>query len=483
MTSTSTPRPSAQHALDRFGVTEGQVRQVLARALDRGGDFCDLYFQRTRGSYLGLEDGAVNRASSGSDLGLGIRVVRGVETGYAYTESLDSHSMLEAASVAASVSSGASRAAPTALQVGRLGNYYPTITPWADVETSRKVALMMDLEARVRKLDERIVKVSVSLRDGQSDVCIIDSTGRLMADLKPMTVCYVTCVAEDGDHRETNYAGAGARAGLEFYSEERLGQLARDVVDRTMVLFEAVAGPVGELPIVLGPGSSGILLHEAIGHGMEADAARKRTTIYADQVGELIAPKEVTIVDDGTPANLRGSINVDDEGEASNRTVLVENGVLRTFMHDRISASHFGVDPTGNGRRQSFRHIPLPRMRNTYMLAGPHSHEEILRSVKRGIYADHFSNGQVNIGPGDFTFYIKNGYLIEDGRLTQPIKDVNIIGNGPEVLRNVTMVGDDFEMDRGGWTCGKRGQQVPVGLGMPTVKVSAITIGGTEKEA
>ena len=232
------------------------------------------------------------------------------------------------------------------------------------------------------------------------------------------------------------------------------------------------------MAVVMAAGSSGILLHEAIGHGMEADFARKNTTVYSDMVGKRIAPENVTIVDDGTNPQLRGSINVDDEGNASKRTVLVDKGVLRTFMHDRISAQHFGLEPTGNGRRQSFRHMPIPRMRNTYMMAGPHAHDEIIGSIKRGIYAEHFTNGQVDIGPGDFTFYVKNGHLIEDGKLTRPIKDINIIGNGPEVLKRVTMVGDDFTLDHGGWTCGKRGQGVPVGLGMPTVAISAITVGG-----
>jgi TldD protein len=248
-----------------------------------------------------------------------------------------------------------------------------------------------------------------------------------------------------------------------------------------VILFDAAPGPIGELPVVLASGSSGILLHEAIGHGMEADFARKKITIYSDKIGKPIAPKFVTIVDDGTNPNMRGSINVDDEGTEGKRTVLVEHGILRTFLHDRISARHFKIEPTGNGRRQSFRHMPLPRMRNTYMLAGPHDREEIIKSVKKGIYAEHFTNGEVLIGAGDFSFYVKNGFLIEDGKLTRPIKDINLIGNGPEVLEKVTMVGKDFKLDEGGWTCGKRGQGVPVGLGLPTLKVGKITIGGTRK--
>jgi TldD protein len=293
-----------------------------------------------------------------------------------------------------------------------------------------------------------------------------------------MTVIYASCVATQGDRREENTYTVGGRHGLELYTDELLDEVADEAVARTMLLFDAVRPAAGEMPVVLAAGSSGILLHEAIGHGMEADFNRKGTSIYADRLGKPIAPEFVSIVDDGTLQNARGSINVDDEGNESQRTVLVERGVLRSYMHDRISARHYGVEPTGNGRRESFRNMPLPRMRSTYMLPGPHSKEEIIRSVERGIYAVSFTNGQVHIGAGDFTFYIKTGYLIEGGRLTAPIKDVNIIGNGPRVLEQVQMVGDDLEVDRGGWTCGKDGQGVPVSIGLPTVKVASVTVGG-----
>ncbi len=465
-------------SLEAFGVTEALVRAVLSKAMSRGGDFCDLYFQRGTSTRLRLTDGAVKEASITSDLGVGVRVVRGTETGYAYTESLDRASLLEAAAVAASVADGKARNAPDALRVGKAAGYYPVGTAWPEVDTARKVRVLTELQRRTAEQDARIDKITVTYRDEHKEVLVIDSAGRMMTDTQPMTTCYVNCTAVDGDRRESNYQGMGARAGIEWYDDARLDRVAARVVARTVVLFEAVPGPVGELPVVLGPGSSGILLHEAIGHGMEADAARKGTTIYSDKVNEPIAGEHVSIVDDATNPGLRGSVNVDDEGEPGRRTTLVERGVLRTFMHDRISAAHYGVEPTGNGRRQSFRHMPLPRMRNTYMLAGPHDPEELLKTVKRGIYADHFTNGQVNIGPGDFTFYVKNGWLIEDGKKTRPIKDVNLIGNGPEVLRGMTMVGTDFRLDTGGWTCGKRGQRVPVGLGMPSVKVDAITVGG-----
>jgi TldD protein len=293
-----------------------------------------------------------------------------------------------------------------------------------------------------------------------------------------MTLLALSVVAEQDGRREQNGYNVAGRAGFEFYTPERLERVAREAVARTAVLFEAVPPPAGEMPVVLGAGSSGILLHEAIGHGMEADFARKGVTLYADRIGKPVAAPFVNVVDDATPEGARGAINVDDEGNAAGTTRLVENGVLATFLHDAISARHYGVAPTGNGRRESYRHPPLPRMRATYMLPGPHRTEEILRSVKRGIYCQNFANGQVQIGAGDFTFYVKNGWLIEDGKLTRPVKDVNIIGNGPKVLERIDMVSDDLAIDEGGWTCGKDGQSVPVSQGMPTVRVSSMTVGG-----
>jgi len=293
-----------------------------------------------------------------------------------------------------------------------------------------------------------------------------------------MTLLGLSVVAEDGVRREQNGYNVAGRAGFEFYTPERLERVVREAVARTAILFEAVPPPAGEMPVVLGAGSSGILLHEAIGHGMEADFARKGVSIYADRIGKKVAAPFVNVVDDATPEGARGAINVDDEGNRAGTTRLVENGVLATFLHDSISARHYGVAPTGNGRRESYRHPPLPRMRATYMLPGPHRTEEIVRSVKRGIYCSNFANGQVQIGAGDFTFYVKNGWLIENGKLTRPVKDVNIIGNGPKVLERIDMVSDDLAIDEGGWTCGKDGQSVPVSQGMPTVRVSSMTVGG-----
>jgi TldD protein len=297
-------------------------------------------------------------------------------------------------------------------------------------------------------------------------------------DVQPMTSLYVSCVAEQDGRREQGGYNVAARSDLGFYSPDRIGRVVKEAVDRTVILFEAVPAPAGEMTVVLAAGSSGILLHEAIGHGMEADFNRKGVSIYSDKIGKPIAKPFVNIVDEGTQEGARGAINVDDEGNAAGRTMLVQDGVLATYLHDTISARHYKVAPTGNGRRESYQYAPMPRMRSTYMLPGPHKREEIIASVKRGIYCCNFTNGQVQIGAGDFTFYVKNGYMIEDGKLTRPIKDVNIIGNGPKVLEKVDMVSDDLAIDEGGWTCGKDGQSVPVSQGMPTVRVASITVGG-----
>jgi TldD protein len=346
------------------------------------------------------------------------------------------------------------------------------------VTTAEKLPLLQDLERRAFALDPRIKKVSLSFGDDTGAVLIASSDGRLAFDVQPMTRLGVSCVAEQDGRRESGYSNVAARHDISYYTPERLERLLRESVERTTVQFEASQPPAGEMPVVLGAGSSGILLHEAIGHGLEADFNRKGVSIYADRLGKAIASPLVTLVDDATGMHQRGAINIDDEGNQAGRTVLVQDGVLQGYLHDEMSARFYGVTPTGNGRRESFRHPPLPRMRSTYMLGGPHRKEEIIASVERGIYCDHFGNGQVQIGAGDFTFYVKCGYLIENGKLTRPIKDVNLIGNGPKVLEQVDMVADDLQIDEGGWTCGKDGQSVPVSQGIPTVRVKSMTVGG-----
>jgi len=466
----------------RFGVTELMIAEALGAALSRGGEYADVFFQHRVSNDLALEDGAVNRAFTTVELGVGVRVVKGDQTGYGYSEDLSPAALKTCAQTAAAIADGASRASPQRFHVaGRLPQRYPLKVPWEQIGPEQKLPILDGVNARVFAADPRVKKVTVYFRDETGAVLLADSEGRIVEDLQPMTLLYVSCLAEDKGRREQGGYNVAGRAGFEFYAPERVERVVREAVGRTTILFEASPPPAGEMPVVLAAGSSGILLHEAIGHGMEADFNRKNVSIYADKIGKPIAKPFVNIVDDATNENARGAINVDDEGNDAGRTQLVENGVLATYLHDSISARHYGVKPTGNGRRQGYQFAPMPRMRATYMLPGPHDKGEIIASVKKGIYCQNFTNGQVNIGAGDFTFYVKNGYLIEDGKLTRPIKDVNIIGNGPKVLEKVDMVSDDLQIDEGGWTCGKDGQSVPVSQGLPTVRVSSMTVGGRGK--
>jgi TldD protein len=462
----------------RFGVTEKLIRDTLGAALSRGGEYADVFFQHRVLNNMMLEDGEVTRASANVALGVGVRVVKGDQTGYGFTEDISADAMRRAALTAASIAQGASTSAPRRLDVTVRGNRYPVNIRWEDVRPAQKLAILNGLNEKTSAADKRVQKVNINFMDGSGVILVADSTGRIVEDVQPMTSVYLSVVAEQNGRKENNSVNVAARADIEFYNPARLDRLVSDGIAKTMILFDAVQPPAGEMPVVLGAGSSGILLHEAIGHGMEADFNRKNVSIYSDKIGKPIAKSFVNIVDEGTQPGARGAINVDDEGNSVGKTMLVEGGILSTYLHDSISAKHYGVKPTGNGRRQGYEFAPQPRMRSTYMLPGPHKKDEIIASVKRGIYCDHFSNGQVNIGAGDFTFFVKNGFLIEDGKLTTPIKDVNIIGNGPKVLELVDMVGDDLKIDEGGWTCGKGGQSVPVSQGMPTVRVAAITVGG-----
>ncbi len=465
-------------AFQRFGVDTETIRKILAEALIYGGDFADIFFENSISNSIRLEDNIVNSASTRVTLGVGIRVLKGDQTGYSFTEDLSLESMKAAARTAANIASGMQKTPPQEYVPLNLPNYYPIEVPWEQVGIDKRVNIVKALDEQTFALDDRIIKNYVGLHDSEKYILVANSEGQLATDYQPLMRIGVYCTAEQDGQRETNSFNYSVRDDINFLTPEKLDRLPKEAVKRTVALFEAEAAPAGELPVVLTPGSSGILLHEAIGHGMEADFNRINSSVYADKLNKPIAPDFVNIIDSGTNPNIRGSINVDDECCDTEETVLVENGVLRTYIHDRISAKHYGVKPTGSGRRQSFKHYPLPRMRNTYMLNGPHTFEEMIASVKYGIVADQFTNGQVNIGPGDFTFYVKAGSLIEDGKITAPIKDVNIIGNGPEILERVTMAGNDMALTEGGWTCGKNGQSVPVSHGLPSVLVSSITVGG-----
>jgi TldD protein len=472
------PAPPSNPFFGWFGIDEQTVRRVLAELTSNGADFADLYFQHLRSTSVSMEDGIVHRADSGVDLGVGLRCVIGDQVGYAYTEELTLESMLGAARTAAAIARGGKSVPPQELKLREPGTFYKVKVPWSQVGIDDKLPLLRRAESLARAADPAVTKVSVSWADSEDRVLVADSAGLVTADLRPMSRLWVTVTAQKNGQTQSNSSNLAGRRGIEWYDDARLQQVVKEAVDRTMILFDARRPPAGEMPVVLAAGASGILLHEAIGHGLEADFNRKGVSIYSDMLGKPIAPDFVTIVDDATVANERGALNVDDEGTTGERTVLIENGVLKSYLHDRISARHYKVQGTGSGRRESFRHVVLPRMRCTYMENGPHSRDEIIAAVQNGIIAETFTNGQVEIGAGDFTFYIKNGWLIENGKVTAPIKDVNIIGNGPEALKRVTMAANDSKLDTGGWTCGKDGQGVPVSQGLPTVLVSKMTVGG-----
>lgn len=463
-----------------FGVSPELIRSALGVALSRGADDADLYFEHLETNAISLSDGKVNRASTHVDLGVGIRVRVGDQVGYAYSEDLSMDALRRAAGMAAEIAAfgraNAPVAAPTAPR--RLADRYPERVAWESVPMETRVKMVRAWEQRTFSLDPRVRKVEVSLVDSEKHILIARPDGRLIEDHQPMTRAHVVCTSEQDGRRESSSHNLASRQGIDFYNDERVERLCRNAVEGTAILFEASKAPAGEMTVVLGAGSSGILLHEAIGHGLEADFNRKGVSIYADRLNTRIAPPGVTVVDDGTLPYARGTINTDDEGNAAEKTVLIEDGVLRSYLHDEISARHYGVGLTGSGRRESFRHVVLPRMRATYMENGSYTPEEVIASVKKGIYCKSFANGQVQIGAGDFAFYVRQGYLIEDGKLTRPIKDVNLIGNGPAVLAAVEMVGNDLTIDEGGWTCGKDGQSVPVSQGMPTVKVGKLSVGG-----
>ena len=461
-----------------FGVDQATTARVMSELTASGADAADLYFQHRRSNNLTLEDGIVSSASSTIQQGVGLRVVIGEQTGYAFTEDLTLPSMLAAARTAAAIASGSNVVAPQAFAPLGTGDLYRTSLPWSDVGIDQKLPLMKFVESQARSMDNAIDKVSVYWGDEDERVMIATLDGQLVTDHRPMARITVTVTARKDDEVQSGYSNIAAREDFSWYSEERLTTMVREAVDRTMILFDARRPPAGEMPVILASGASGILLHEAIGHGMEADFNRKGTSIYSDMIGKKVAEPFVTVVDQATIPRERGALNYDDEGNETGRTVLVENGILKSYLHDQISAKQYGLEPTGSGRRQSYQYAPMPRMSCTFMEDGPHTKEEIVAAVDHGIICETYTNGQVQIGAGDYTFYVKNGWLVEKGKITAPIKDVNIIGNGPESLKRITMVANDARLDTGGWTCGKNGQSVPVSQGIPTVLVSSMTVGG-----
>ncbi len=460
------------------------AHRLLGLALEAGGDYADLYFEfRVSADYV-LEEEQVKSLGRGITLGLGVRVTKGDATGYAYTEDLSWEKMAHAARTAGQIAAGggAKPVDVAGLSPVAAPSFYPVITPSLVSPAVDKLALLRAADKAARAYDPKIVKVEASFTESIKEVLVFTSDGRMATDLQPIIRFGARAVAEVGGKRQAGSSGGGGRYGMDYFTSATRDAAAhgREAARIAIAMLDAVDAPAGEMTVVLGPGDSGILLHEAVGHGLEADFNRKQTSNYSGQIGKQVASPLCTVVDDGTIASSRGAINVDDEGYAGQRNVLIENGVLVGYMHDRLSAKHFKVEPSGNGRRESFRAVPLPRMTNTSLLAGPHGHDEIVQSVKRGVYAKRFSGGQVNISNGDFVFSLTEAYLIEDGKLTSPLKGVNLIGNGPDVLRRVDMLGNDYELSDGIWTCGKDGQSVPVNVGTPTVRIAAITVGGTQ---
>ena len=464
-----------------FGITDEMCQKVLAQALSKGGDFADLYFEHTISNWVLLEDGKVNRAYCDVALGVGIRTVKGDQVGYGFTQELTGKSMLAAAATAATIANAnAKKPAGKFVQL-KLNNYYPLKKLLTAVPLESKLPLVQSANDKCFARSPLIVKVSAGFHDQQKRILVVTSDGTKAEDLLPRNYIYASVVAEKDGKRERAGWNLGGRKDFSYYSEAIVAEVAREAVDRAVTLFEAVQPPAGEMPVVLGPGVTAVLLHEAIGHGMEADFNRKKISTYCTMIGKKVAEPFVTILDDGTNPNLPGSLNVDDEGTPGQKTVLVDNGILASYMHDKISAKHYKLKPTGNGRRQSYQHYIQPRMRNTYMLAGPATPEEVIKSVDKGIYVQDVSNGQVKIGEGDFAFFVSQGKMIENGKLIAPIKDINIMGNGPKMLKNITMLANDLEFSRGGGgSCGKGGQAVPVGFGQPTCLVKSMTVGGTK---
>ena len=412
---------------------------------------------------------------------MGIRTVAGDQIGYGFTQQLDEASMLAAAATAATIASGSATTPAAALAWGKVGNFYPLDRLLSEVPLEPKVQLVQTLNERCFAGSKLIAKVTAQLHDQQKRILIVTSDGIKVEDLQPRVYLTATAVVEKDGKRERASWNLGGRRSLSFYTPEVVNEIATSAVERALIMFEAVPAPAGEVPVVLGPGVTGVLLHEAIGHGMEADFNRKGMSTYATMLGRKVAEGFVTILDDGTVPELLGAINVDDEGTPGQRTVLVDKGILTSYMHDKISARHYKVKSTGNGRRQSYQHYIQPRMRNTYMLAGPATPEELIRQAGNGIYVQDVANGEVKIGEGDFAFFVSQGRMIRDGKLGAPIKDINIMGNGPKMLANVIGVANDFQFARQGTgACGKGGQGVPVGFGQPTILVKSLTVGGVK---
>lgn len=465
----------------KFGITERDLEGYLSEALSSGGDYADLYFEYVSTSAISIDESIVKSATQGVTLGVGVRVIAGERTGYAFSDDLSPEKIRKAAKVAACIANGPSKVEKTGLEEGSRRDLYPVLVAPGDTSLAERVDLVKRADRAARAADPRVFQVQASYIDNLRHVLVATSDGVLNYDRQPLARMGVAALARQGAGTpQRGHSGGGGRVSLDFFLNEKTPEhFAQQAVRQALIQLDAIPAPAGEMTVVLGPGWPGILLHEAVGHGLEADFNRKGVSAFSNRIGQQVASPLCTVVDDGSIHSRRGSLNVDDEGNTTQRNVLIENGVLRGYLQDKLSSRITRAEPTGSGRRENYQHIPMPRMTNTFMLAGESDPEDIIRSVPKGLYCANFGGGQVDITSGNFVFSASESYLIEDGRITAPVRGATLIGNGPEALKYVSMVGNDLKLDEGVGICGKEGQSVPVGVGIPTIKLDRMTVGGT----
>jgi len=462
------------------GLVDEDLNKILDNTLGNAIDMADVYFQVQRHESWVMEDGIVKEGSYNIEQGVGVRAISGEKTGFAYSDEIIMPALMQASKAARAIARSGSQGTLQAWKTTVGHDLYMQNDPLDSLTTENKLQLLKDADAEARRLDHRVKQVVVSLSGVHEVILVANSDGALSADVRPLVRMNVSVIVEHQGRREQGSAGGGGRFAYDYFVEQQRGmEYARKAVRQALLNLDAVEAPAGTMTVVLGPGWPGVLLHEAVGHGLEGDFNRKGSSAFAGRIGEKVASEHCTVVDNGTMEKRRGSLNIDDEGTLTQNTVLIENGILKGYMQDKLNAKLMGVAPTGNGRRESFSHLPMPRMTNTYMLAGKHDPEEVLASVDNGLYAVNFAGGQVDITSGKFVFSASEAYLIENGKVTRPVKGATLIGNGPEVMTRVSMVANDLQLDDGVGTCGKEGQSVPVGVGQPTMRIDGITVGGT----
>jgi TldD protein len=463
-----------------FSLTERDLARTFGQILNHQVDYADLYFQYSRSEAWSLDEGIVKSGSFNIDQGVGVRAISGEKTAFAYSDDISSQALGDAAAAVRAIgAAGQNGVLPVFSASTAARSLYLPNDPISSLPADAKVKLLERFEGFARAIDPRVLQVNASIAGEYEVILVAGSDGRLAADVRPLVRCSISVIVEENGKREQGASGGGGRFDFAYFSDEVLQRYAQEAVHQAVTNLHAEAAPAGQMTVVLGAGWPGILLHEAVGHGLEGDFNRKGSSAFAGRIGERVAAKGVTVIDDGTIAERRGSLNIDDEGNTTQRTVLIEDGILKGYLQDSMNARLMGVGPTGNGRRESFAHLPLPRMTNTMMLAGERDPQEIIQSVKKGIYAANFGGGQVDITSGKFVFSMSEAYLIEDGKITRPIKGATLIGNGPDAMTRVSMIGNDLKLDPGVGTCGKEGQSVPVGVGQPTLRIDGLTVGGT----